>query len=77
MINSLGICELGLWYLDAQKIIHSFVEFYNYLGAYKFRNCRHNADLGCVIHMAMKKGNIVKEYLNNYHRIYRELTIGQ
>jgi ribosome biogenesis GTPase len=55
VMDSPGVREFGLWYMAQEQITQGFVEFRNYLGACKFRACRHDTDPGCAIHEAMEK----------------------
>ncbi|NIG62955.1 MAG: small ribosomal subunit biogenesis GTPase RsgA [Serratia symbiotica] len=74
VIDSPGVREFGLWHLQPEQIIEGFVEFRNYLGACKFRDCSHDTDLGCTIRAAMEKGDIAEERFNNYHRIMESMA---
>lgn len=69
VIDSPGVREFGLWHLEPEQITQGFVEFRDYLGGCKFRDCRHDTDPGCAIRAAMEKGDIAKERFDNYHRI--------
>lgn len=69
LIDSPGIREFSLWHLEPQRIAWCFTEFRNYLGACKFRDCRHDSDPGCALQAAVEKGEIKQERLNSYHRI--------
>ena len=49
MIDSPGVREFGLWHLEPEQIFNGFVEFHDYLGACKYRDCKHDNDPGCAI----------------------------
>jgi ribosome biogenesis GTPase / thiamine phosphate phosphatase len=74
VIDSPGVREFGLWHLEPEQITQGFVEFRNYLGGCKFRDCRHDTDPGCAIRAAMEKGDIAKERFDNYHRILESMA---
>lgn len=74
VIDSPGVREFGLWHLEPEQITQGFVEFRNYLGACKFRNCRHDTNLGCAIRAAIEKGDIAEERFDNYHRILESMA---
>lgn len=74
VIDSPGVREFGLWHLEPEQITQGFVEFRNYLGACKFRDCRHDTDPGCAIRAAMEKGDIAEERFDNYHRILESIA---
>ena len=55
MIDSPGVREFGLWHLEPEQIFNGFVEFHDYLGACKYRDCKHDNDPGCAIREAVEK----------------------
>ncbi|MFT4464221.1 MAG: small ribosomal subunit biogenesis GTPase RsgA [Sodalis sp. (in: enterobacteria)] len=69
LIDSPGVREFGLWHLAPELIARGFVEFRDYLGTCKFRDCRHDTDPGCAIRGAVESGAIARERFDNYHRI--------
>jgi ribosome biogenesis GTPase len=74
VIDSPGVREFGLWHLDPEQITQAYVEFRDYLGGCKFRDCRHDTDPGCAIRAAVEKGDIAKERFDNYHRILESMA---
>ena len=74
VIDSPGVREFGLWHLEPEQITRGFVEFRDYLGGCKFRDCRHDTDPGCAIRAAMEKGDIAEERFDNYHRILESMA---
>ncbi|SPP32030.1 Putative ribosome biogenesis GTPase RsgA [Arsenophonus endosymbiont of Aleurodicus floccissimus] len=69
LIDSPGIREFGLWHLTKEQITKGFVEFWQYLGYCKFRDCKHLDDPGCALQQAVIAGKIAKSRFENYHRI--------
>ncbi|MFS1562272.1 MAG: small ribosomal subunit biogenesis GTPase RsgA [Candidatus Arsenophonus phytopathogenicus] len=69
LIDSPGIREFGLWHLTREQITKGFVEFRQYLGYCKFRDCKHLDDPGCALQQAVIAGKIAKSRFENYHRI--------
>ncbi|RLR17680.1 ribosome biogenesis GTPase RsgA, partial [Sodalis-like symbiont of Bactericera trigonica] len=57
------------WHLAPERIARGFIEFREYLGICKFRDCRHDTDPGCAIRGAVERGAIARERFDNYHRI--------
>ena len=49
LIDSPGIREFGLWHLSADDVANGFIEFDDYLGTCKFRDCKHQNDPGCAL----------------------------
>ncbi|MGF1687804.1 small ribosomal subunit biogenesis GTPase RsgA [Photobacterium japonica] len=74
LIDSPGVREFGLWHLEAEQVTNAFVEFRDYLGGCKFRDCKHGNDPGCIIREAMEEGKISKERYDSYHRIIESMS---
>lgn len=73
VIDSPGVREFGLWHLEPEQITRAYVEFRDYLGGCKFRDCRHDSDPGCAIRQAVESGTIAQERFDNYHRILESM----
>ena len=73
VIDSPGVREFGLWHLEPEQIFNGFVEFHDYLGACKYRDCKHDNDPGCAIREAVEKGEIAETRFENYHRILESM----
>ncbi|ARD17993.1 small ribosomal subunit biogenesis GTPase RsgA [Edwardsiella piscicida] len=69
VIDSPGVREFGLWHLDAEQITQGFIEFRDYLGSCKFRDCKHGNDPGCALREAVARDDIAETRFDNYHRI--------
>ncbi|ACS84286.1 small ribosomal subunit biogenesis GTPase RsgA [Musicola paradisiaca] len=74
MIDSPGVREFGLWHLEPEQVTRGFIEFRDYLGSCKFRDCKHDTDPGCAIREALERGEIAPERFDNYHRILESMT---
>lgn len=74
VIDSPGVREFGLWHLEPEQITRGFVEFHDYLGACKYRDCRHDNDPGCAIRAAVDEGKIARSRFENYHRILESMS---
>ncbi|MFD2165538.1 small ribosomal subunit biogenesis GTPase RsgA [Thalassotalea euphylliae] len=73
LIDSPGIREFGLWHLTAEQVADGFIEFDDYLGTCKFRDCKHKDDPGCALVAAVEAGEIYPERLESYQRIVDSL----
>lgn len=73
LIDSPGVREFGLWHLPVDKITDGFIEFQQYLGGCKFRDCKHGKDPGCLIRAAVERGDIAQHRYDSYHRILASL----
>lgn len=74
VIDSPGVREFGLWHLEPGQVTRAYVEFRDYLGGCKFRDCRHNTDPGCAIRAAVESRAIAEERFANYHRILESMA---
>ncbi|MBW7982840.1 small ribosomal subunit biogenesis GTPase RsgA [Enterobacillus tribolii] len=74
VIDSPGVREFGLWHLDPEQVTRGFIEFRDYLGGCKFRDCKHDTDPGCAIRAAVEHGEIAEERFENYHRILESMA---
>lgn len=74
VIDSPGVREFGLWHLEPDQVTRGFIEFRDYLGACKYRDCRHGDDPGCAIRAAVEAGAIAESRFDNYHRILESMT---
>ena len=73
LIDSPGVREFGLWHLDPERIAWCFIEFREFLGGCKFRDCKHRDDPGCILAQAVEDDKIDLERFENYHRILDSL----
>ncbi|MEZ3501735.1 small ribosomal subunit biogenesis GTPase RsgA [Pantoea sp. KPR_PJ] len=74
VIDSPGVREFGLWHLEPEQITRGFVEFREFLGSCKFRDCKHGNDPGCAIRAAVEEGLIDASRFDNYHRILESMA---
>jgi len=74
VIDSPGVREFGLWHLEPEQITQGFVEFQDYLGHCKYRDCKHDTDPGCAIREAVEQGKIAVSRFDNYHRILESMS---
>lgn len=69
IIDSPGVREFGLWHLEPEQVTEGYIEFRDYLGHCKFRDCKHIDDPGCAIREAVEQGKIAEERYDNYLKI--------
>lgn len=74
LIDSPGIREFGLWHLQPDQITKGYREFHYFLGACKFRDCKHAQDPECALRLAVEQGKIHPLRFENYHRLIAGLT---
>ena len=73
LIDSPGIREFGLWHLTPEQVYQGFIEFADYLGYCKFRDCKHQTDPGCALIAAGEENNIHPKRLASFQRILNSL----
>lgn len=73
IIDSPGLQEFGLQHLTTEDAAHAYVEFRPYLGACRFRDCRHTAEPDCAVAQAAAEGKIASRRLASYRRLAAEL----
>ncbi|GAA6184772.1 small ribosomal subunit biogenesis GTPase RsgA [Aliiglaciecola sp. NS0011-25] len=69
LIDSPGVREFALWHLPVEKVTSGFIEFRDYIGGCKFRDCKHLDDPGCIIKQAALNGEISQQRYDSYHKI--------
>lgn len=74
LIDSPGIREFGLWHMTPEQVSDGFVEFADYLGTCKFRDCKHKTDPGCALVAAVEQGQIHAERLASFQRILESIN---
>ncbi len=73
LIDSPGIREFGLWHLSPEQVCNGFIEFEDFLGLCKFRDCKHEKDPGCALVAATQKKQIDPKRLASFQRILASL----
>ncbi|MDR2213088.1 MAG: small ribosomal subunit biogenesis GTPase RsgA [Pseudomonadales bacterium] len=73
LIDSPGIREFGLSHIDARQLLEGFVEFRPWLGACRFRDCRHRGEAGCALREALQQGKIDPRRMQSYELIRNNL----
>ena len=69
LIDSPGIREFSLWHLEPERIASGFIEFRDYLGGCRFRDCKHQSDPGCAIVEAVENKKIDSARFKSFSRI--------
>ena len=69
LIDSPGLQEFGLNHLDRAAVELAFPEFRPFLGACRFRDCRHDREPDCALQAAVANGHVDAGRFAAYHRI--------
>lgn len=73
LIDSPGIREFGLWNIEKNELAKGFTDIQHYSEQCKFRNCLHQAEPGCAVVAAVKKGEINTQRYESYLSIFDSL----
>jgi ribosome biogenesis GTPase len=73
LIDSPGIREFGMWHMSPEEVINGFVEFQEFIGHCKFRDCQHKLEPGCAIKNAVADGKILEQRIQSYQQILHSL----
>ena len=74
IIDSPGLQEFGLHHLTTEDAARAFVEFRQWLGDCRFRDCRHLKEPDCAILAARSRGEISGGRYASYARLAEELS---
>lgn len=74
VIDSPGVREFALWHLAEELVAWCYVDFREYLGHCKFRDCKHRDDPGCSLQQAVAAKELPAWRLDNYHRIIETMA---
>ncbi|HZJ95310.1 MAG TPA: small ribosomal subunit biogenesis GTPase RsgA [Thiopseudomonas sp.] len=69
LIDSPGIREFGLGHVTQADVEAGFIEFQEFLGLCRFRNCSHEHEPGCALLEAVEKGKISPQRLASFKHI--------
>ena len=69
LIDCPGVQAFGLHHLSFGGIEQGFVEFAQYLGKCRFRDCHHTHEPGCALREAVAAGKINARRLDLFHQI--------
>ena len=69
LIDSPGVREFALWHIPNERLSDGFIEFREYLGECKFRDCKHAGAPGCALELAVQQGKVSQQRYDSYHKI--------
>ncbi|QDP71128.1 ribosome small subunit-dependent GTPase A [Legionella israelensis] len=72
LIDSPGVREISLLYLEPTTIIQGYREFKPFLGLCKFRNCNHITSVGCAVKEAVAEQNISQRRYDNFVKLCQQ-----
>ena len=72
VIDTPGIKELQLW-ADEDILSESFEDIYSLVDQCKYRDCKHDKEVGCAVKEAIEDGRLSIERFNSYKTSLKEL----
>jgi len=73
LIDTPGMRELQLWDADS-GLDTAFLDVESVARGCRFRDCRHQAEPGCAVRVAIAAGRLDGERVNHWHKLQRELA---
>ncbi|TDQ36858.1 small ribosomal subunit biogenesis GTPase RsgA [Thiopseudomonas denitrificans] len=73
LIDSPGIREFGLAHVDAADVEAGFIEFADFLGRCRFRDCSHEHEPGCALLAAVDSGHISSPRLESFRMLLKNI----
>ncbi len=77
LVDSPGIRVLDLSGVKPEDLIHHFHELAPLAGECRFQDCRHLAEPGCGVKLALEEGRIAAHRYDSYRRIHASLKEGK
>ncbi len=74
LIDSPGIREFGMWHMSPEEVLNGFIEFKEFIGHCKFRDCQHKQEPDCAIKNAVADGKILLQRMQSYQQILHSLN---
>lgn len=71
LIDTPGLRELQLWNAD-EGLAQTFAEIEELAGRCRFKDCRHEAEPGCAVQAAVRKGSLDAGRFENRKKLLRE-----
>ena len=75
IIDSPGLQAFGLHHIHLDALAQGFVEFRQYIGRCRFRDCHHLGEPGCAIEAATAEGGVSARRLAAYRALAQERDV--
>jgi ribosome biogenesis GTPase len=73
LVDTPGFSEVGLWGVEPRELASCFPEMRPFIGECRYADCRHMTEPGCRIQAAADAGEILKDRLESYRILLKEL----
>lgn len=77
LIDSPGIREFGLSHVTQADVEAGFIEFQEFLGRCRFRNCTHEHEPDCALLAAVDEGKISPQRLASFKHIISGISVAE
>ena len=77
VVDTPGLREFGVLYLEPTQLAHYFVEFIPYLNDCRFPDCTHDHEPGCAVRDAVEAGAISEVRHESYLNILASIRQGE
>lgn len=73
LVDLPGLQNFGLQHLDRRSIAATFLEFERFAGSCQYSDCRHIAEPGCAVRLALSDGEIAASRYQSYLDLLAEI----
>lgn len=73
LIDTPGMREIQLWE-SSDGVSESFADIESLMQNCRFRDCKHEKEPGCAVHIAIENGELSQDRLHSYKKLLRELA---
>ena len=60
--------------MSPEEVLNGFIEFREFIGHCKFRDCQHNQEPECALKTAVADGKILLQRMQSYQQILHSLN---
>jgi ribosome biogenesis GTPase len=72
LIDNPGVREIQLW-ANEEALTETFSDLETLAASCRFRNCRHEAEPGCAVQLALREGRLSEARLQSWRKLEKEL----
>ena len=76
IVDTPGVREFGVLYIDPWELSHYFIEFKSYIEGCRFPTCTHDHEPDCAVKQGVKEGGISEQRYQSYMNILDAIRLG-
>lgn len=76
IVDTPGVREFGVLYIDPWELSHYFIEFKPYIEACRFPTCTHDHEPDCAVKQGVTEGDIFEQRYRSYLNILDAIRLG-